>query len=257
MPTKNFTLITGASKGIGKAMAHECASRGMNLYLVARSENLLQMLAQELSSKVEVKFLSTDLFSPDAPQRIFEFATQHQMNINMLVNNAGMGFYGVFHETDLQNHIRVMQLNMDACVRMAHEFLQRSDKKEKRYLLNVASTAAYQPVPNMTIYAATKAFMLFFSRGLRHELRKEKVNVTALCPGGTESDFFGPAQMEEVVKKNAQFMMKAEEVAKLGINGVLKNKSVVIPGFTNKAGALSAKLFPHDMVVPVAAKFFD
>lgn len=257
MPASTFTLITGASKGIGKAMALECASRGYNLFLVARSEHLLKALAQELEGKVKVKYLAVDLFSPDAALKIFDFAAQENVSINMLINNAGMGFYGVFHETEMQNHLRVMQLNMDACVRIAHEFLQKSDTKEQRYLLNVASTAAYQPVPNMTVYAATKAFMLFFSRGLRHELRKQKVNVTALCPGGTESEFFGPAQMEEVVKKNAQFMMKAEEVAKLGIDGLLKNKSVVIPGFTNKAGAVSAKLLPHDIVVPVAAKFFD
>lgn len=252
-----YTLITGASKGIGKAMAIEAAARGFNLFLVARSADLLQQLATELSDKVKVESLAVDLFAPDAAEKVFAYAKDKSMTINMLINNAGMGYYGTFDETPLENHMRVMQLNCDACVRMAHTFLTHTDPKQKRYLLNVVSMAAYQPVPYMTVYAATKAFMLYFSRGLRHELRNKNVNVTALCPGGTESEFFKPAQMEAVVQKNAQFMMKAEDVARVGIDGLLKNKSVVIPGVVNKANAVVSKLFPHNIVVPVAARIFE
>lgn len=253
----NYTLVTGASKGIGKAIAIEAASRGMNVLLVARSKELLDNLAKELSIKnVSVKTYVADLFEEDAPAKIFQYAKENSLNINMLANNAGMGYYGNFDECDLKKHMDVMHLNMDACVRMAYAFLKNSDPSQTRYILNTVSTGAYQPVPAMAIYSASKAFMLSFSRALREELKKKNVHVTALCPGGTESDFFGPAQMTEIVKKNAQFMMSADKVARVGLQAVMKNKSVAIPGITNKVGAIASKLTPHDIVVPVAGSFF-
>ncbi len=253
----NYTLITGASKGIGKAIAIEAANRKMNLLLVARSKELLEQLAEELSGKnISIKTFATDLLAEDAHKKIFGFVKEQGLQVNMLINNAGMGGYGKFREMDLQKQLDMMKLNVDSCVKMAHEFLNSTSNTQRRYILNTVSTGAFQPVPLMTIYAATKAFMLSFSRGLRHELKKENVFVTALCPGGTETEFFKPAGMEEVVKKNAKFMMSADKVAKAGLNGLIKNKSVVVPGFTNKMGALSAKLVPHDVVVPVAAMFF-
>ncbi|MDB5282765.1 MAG: family oxidoreductase [Bacteroidota bacterium] len=254
----NYTLITGASKGIGKAIAIEAANRGMNLLLVARSEQLLVDLAKELSAKnVSVKILAADLFDADASKKIFEFVKEHSLNVNMLVNNAGMGFYGNFDEGDLQNQLNVMKLNMDACVRLTYDFLKNSDATQRRYILNTVSTGAYQPVPKMSIYAATKTFMLFFSRGIREELKKKNVYVTALCPGGTETEFFVPAKMEKVIKKNAAFMMLPDRVAKVGLNAVMKNKSVAIPGGINMLGAIASKLLPHDLVVPVSGSIFE
>ncbi len=254
----NYTLITGASKGIGKAIAVEAANRGMNLLLVARSKSLLEELAKELSAKnVSVKIFPADLLQDDAPEKIFAFARENGLSINMLVNNAGTGLLGNFEEAELQKHMDVMKLNMDVCVKMAYQFLHSSDAGRRRYILNTVSTGAFQPVPMMTIYAATKTFMLFFSRGLRHELRKKNVYVTALCPGPTVSEFFIPAQMTELVEKNAKFMMSADKVAKAGLNAVMKNKSVVIPGLLNKLGAIVVKLAPHDIVVPSAGKIYE
>ncbi len=253
----NYTLITGASKGIGKAFAHECASRGMNLILVARSQHLLEALAKELSEKnISVQIHPADLLDPAAPEKIFSSVNKNGWNVNMLINNAGAGLYGNFIEKPVDKHLEIMHLNMDSMVRMAYEFIRQTSTAEKRYLLNTVSMGAFQPVPYMAVYGATKAFMLSFSRAIRFELRKAKVNVTALCPGGTESEFFAPAGMEKVVEKNAPFMMSAQKVAKAGLNGVLKNKSVVVPGVVNKAGVLAAKLAPHDIVVPVASTFF-
>jgi short-subunit dehydrogenase len=128
---------------------------------------------------------------------------------------------------------------------------------QKRYLLNTVSTGAFQPTPFMAIYCASKSFMLAFSQAIRFELRKQQVYVTALCPGGTESEFSKPAEMEKVFEKNAQFMMKADVVAKTGLDGLMKNKAVVIPGTVNKVGALAASLFPNKFVVPSAARFFE
>jgi short-subunit dehydrogenase len=117
--------------------------------------------------------------------------------------------------------------------------------------------AAYQPLPSMNIYAATKAFMMYFSRALRHELRGKNVYVTALCPGGVESEFHIPAGLEKVVEKNARFMMSADIVAKEGLDAVMKNKSVCIPGISNKFAAIMSKILPHDLVVRFAAKIYE
>jgi short-subunit dehydrogenase len=255
----NYTLITGASKGIGKAVAFEAAARGMNLLLVARTEQLLKNLADEISAKhkVDVKILAADLLHDEADRVIFEFVAQNKLHLNMLVNNAGIGHMGSFDELELSQHINTMRLNMDACVKVAYGFLKNSDASQRRYILNIASVGAYQPLPKMSIYAATKSFMLFFSRAIRHELRKKNVYVTALCPGGTETEFFKPANMEEVVKKNAKFMMSAQVVAKAGLDGVLKNKSVVVPGLVNKLSAAVSKILPHDIVVPVAGNIYE
>ncbi len=254
----NYTLITGASKGIGKAFAQECASRGMNLILVARSQHLLEELAAELSKKnINVHTHTADLLDHSVHKKIFDWIKTNGWNVNMLINNAGMGYFGKFDEKPLEKHLEVMHLNMDSMIRMAHEFLNASDPKQKRYLLNTSSTGAFQPTPYMAVYCASKSFMLSFSEAIRFELRKQNVNVTALCPGGTESDFFRPAGMEKVIEKNSRFMMKAEDVAKIGMNGLMENKAVVVPGFVNKAGKVAAHLFPNSIVVPGAARFFD
>lgn len=255
----NYTLITGASKGIGKAMAKEAAARGRNLLLVARSLDLLEKLADELIQQhgIKVEVLTVDLFKSDAPDAIFQFANEKGLNIDMLINNAGMGYCGHFEDTALDLQLRIIQLNVDSCVRMAHTFLAKTEKVQRRYILNVSSVAAYQPIPYMSIYAASKSFIQSFSRSLRHELKAKNVYVTALSPGGTETEFFKEAKLEDVVQKNAQFMMSAEEVAKVGLNALLKNKSVVVPGVVNKVGAVVSKLVPHDIVVPVAAKIYQ
>lgn len=254
----NYTLVTGASKGIGKAFAYECAERGMNLILTARSQHLLEELAKDLTKRnVQVHTHAADLLDHSIHKKIFGWIRENGWNVDMLINNAGMGYFGKFDEKPLEKHLEVMHLNMDSMIRMAHEFLNSSDKNQKRYLLNTVSTGAFQPVPFMSVYCASKSFMLSFSKAIRFELKKQNVHVTALCPGGTETEFFAPAGMEKVVEKNASFMMKAEVVAKAGLNGLLKNKSVVTPGFVNKLGKISATFSPDSLVVPMASKFFD
>lgn len=253
----NFTLITGASKGIGKAFAYECAAHQYNLLLVARSASKLAELANDLRRKnITVHTFVADLLAADAHKKVFGWIDENNFKVNMLINNAGMGYLGKFDEKPLEKHLEVMRLNMDAVVRMAYEFLHHDNANEKKYLLNTSSTGAFQPTPYMAVYCASKSFVLSFSEAIRYELRNENVNVTALCPGGTESEFFTPAGMEKVVEKNAQFMMPANEVAKIGLNALLKNKSVAIPGFVNKIGAVAAKLAPRSIVVPAASSFF-
>lgn len=253
-----YTLITGASKGIGKAFAYECAAKGMNLLLIARSESLLNTLATELKAKhnIEVHTHVADLLDHNAHKKIFGWVGEQGYNVDMLINNAGMGLYGEFSKVDLEDHLKVMHLNMDSMVRMAHEFLNVTDANQKRYLLNTSSTGAYQPVPYMGIYSASKAFILSFSYALRYELLRKNVHVTALCPGGTETEFFTPAKMEKVIEKNASFMMKADEVAKQGLAGLMRNSASVIPGFINKLSSVSVRFAPTTIVTASAASFF-
>lgn len=253
----NYTLITGASKGLGKAFAYACAAKGMNLLLTARSLHLLEPLAEELKKmQVDVKIHACDLLDHAAHRKIFDWIEEEGYQVNMLINNAGMGFYGQFDEQNLEKHLEVMHLNMDAMVKMAHAFLNHSPKNQRRYLLNVSSMGAYLPVPYMAIYAASKAFMLSFSNAIRYELKSQNVYVTALCPGGVETEFFTPAQMDEVAKRNAKFMDSPAFVAQKALQALLKNKREVVPGLTNAFGAQLSKRMPQDLVIAQAAKMY-
>lgn len=252
-----YSLITGASKGIGNAIAYELAAQGKNLILVARSENLLKSLSQELSAKnIDVKYLATDLLDEDAAKLLFDWIEIQKLTVDTLVNNAGMGYWGKFADGDIQKHLEVMHLNMDAMVTMAYEFLKRTDGSHRRYILNTVSTAAFQPIPYMAIYAASKAFMLSFSRALRYEVKPLNVYVTALCPGATESEFSANAGIFALEKNYSKFFMTSESVAKAGINGLWKNKSVVIPGLMNQVSSMAAKFSPQDIATAMSANIF-
>lgn len=255
---KHYTLVTGASKGIGKAIAREAAARKHNLILAARSQNLLSQLAQELKQQgVEVETIAIDLLKDTSHTDLFNEVEQRGLSVNILINNAGMGNYGKFYKVPLEEHLTTIRLNNEVMVRMAYEFITRNKGKEHRcYLLNTASTASYQPVPKMTVYAATKAFMLFFSQGIRFELRRSNISVSALCPGPTHSQFFEPAKMDDIWHKNAKYMMTAESVARIALDGTLRCKAVIIPGFFNKLGAVSAKLAPQTIATATSGMLF-
>jgi short-subunit dehydrogenase len=253
----NYTLITGASKGIGKAIAFELAAQGQNLLLVARSEELLEQLSKELCTKnIDVKYLSADLLEENAPQYIFDWIELQKLQVNTLINNAGIGLYGRFADCPIDKHMQVMHLNMDAMVRMAYGFLKRTNASQRRYILNNASSGAFQPVPFMAIYCASKAFMLSFSQALRYEVKSQNVYVTALCPGATKSEFSVNAGTSKVEERYASLVMSAESVAKAALKGLWKNKSVVVPGFINQLSVIASQLSPHDIVTAMSANVF-
>ena len=252
-----YTIITGASKGIGKAIAHELAAQGKNLILVARTEDLLKQLTVELKTKnVDVKYLTADLLDDDAPKRIFDWVDGQKLTVDTLINNAGLGFWGKFADCPIEKHMQVMHLNMDSMVRMAYEFLKRTKGDKRRYLLNTVSTASFQPVPYMAVYGATKSFMLSFSRALRYEVKPLNVYVTALCPGPTESEFSAVAGVSGVEQKFSNLVMTSESVAKDGIKGLWKNKSVVVPGMMNKLTSLAVNFVPQDAATAMSANIF-
>lgn len=244
-----FTLITGASRGIGKEMAIELAKQGDSLILVARSQNELTTLADELRHlyKIEVITIPLDLIKPNSVLELVNECIQKDYPINRLINNAGIGCWGAFTTLTSEEQIRSIELNITSVVKLTHAFIPLLKKQPTREILNVASIGGMMPLPYFSVYGATKAFVILFSRGLREELKKEKFSVTCLCPGPTDSDFFNAAGMQNLRWNKKAFLMSANTVAKKGLVALKKNKAIVIPGLANKLTALLAKIIPHTL----------
>jgi short-subunit dehydrogenase len=255
-----YALITGASKGIGKAMAEELAARKINLLLVARSEALLNELAVGLATRHQVKtaFLAIDLSTEEAPAHVFAWVKENSYQVNILINNAGYGLGGAFEHYTADEHAAMMRVNMQVPVSLCALLLPELKLHPKSYILNIASSAAYQSVPGLTVYAASKAFVLSFSRGLAYELRKTNVSVTAVSPGGTDTDFANRAQVgAKAVKAGEKLNMTAEAVAKLAIDAMFAGKTEIITGFINKLGAFFVWLLPKKLTETTAAGIYD
>jgi uncharacterized protein len=255
-----YALITGASKGIGKAIAEELARRGFNLVLVARSGDLLKQVTGEITSRYRVKadWLALDLSATDAPQRVLAWCKDRSYTIQVLVNNAGYGLSGPFEKYGLDEHLNMMQLNMNAVVSLTRLFLPELRGQRRAYILNIASSAAYQAVPGLSVYAATKSFILAFSRGLHQELYKSPVSVTCISPGATDTDFPNRAQLGEKGLKAAQKLnMTPAAVASTAVKAMLAGKTEVITGLVNKLGAAMAWLLPKTLVERTAMKIYE
>lgn len=242
-------LITGASGGIGADMARIFAREGYNLVLVARSENKLRELATQLKQEHQVKteVLAHDLVEPAAPEKIFQELAARNLPVQGLVNNAGFGEYGFFEDINLTRELAMMQVNMGAVVALSKLFLAQLPPGASGKILNVASTAAFQPGPLMAVYYATKAFVLSFSGALANELENRNVTVTALCPGPTRTGFADDANLNgsDLFAGN---IASSEEVAQAGFKGMLAGDTVVIPGAKNQALAFAVRLAPRNFV---------
>lgn len=255
-----YALITGASKGIGKAIATDLAARGYNVLLVARSEELLSQVAGRITTLYPVKadWLSLDLSTAEASQTVFDWCRAKGYTISILVNNAGYGLSGPFDRYASDQHLNMMQLNMSTLVALTRLFLPELRSRPKAYILNVASSAAYQAVPGLTTYAATKAFVLAFSRGLHQELHKTGVSVTCVCPGATDTDFPNRAQVGAKGMAAAQKLnMSPEAVATMATRAMFARRSELITGFVNKVGATLAWLLPKTLVERTAGKIYE
>jgi short-subunit dehydrogenase len=253
-----YSLITGASKGIGEAFAECLALEKRDLILVARSEDKLKELAFSLSNKhgIKVQYFALDLSAPNAPKQIIDSCIKQNLDLDILINNAGYGLHGAFADLSLEEQTNMIQLNILSLVQLTYLALPLLQKhKDTSYILNVASTAAYQAVPYLSAYSATKAFVLSFSRGIKLELEKTNISVTCLCPGGVETNFMKRAGMDKspkIMKQAARFNMMPDEVAEYGIKAMFDGKSEVIPGFANKIGAYSNRFVPKSVVENVA-----
>ncbi len=255
-----YALITGASKGIGKAIAEELASRKINVLLVARSESLLKEVADDISNKYAVKtaYLATDLANENASQQIFDWCISNNFTVNILINNAGYGLSGAWENYSLQEHQAMMQVNMNVIVETSYLFVEMLKKRSQSYIVNIASAAAYQSVPGLNIYAASKSFVLSFSRGLNYELRNTPVFVSVACPGATDTNFANRAKAtgEKAQKLAKQFNMKPNDVAKVIVDGMFAKKVEIVVGFINKLGVLLAWLLPKKLLEKSAASIY-
>ncbi len=251
----NYALITGASKGIGRSIAENLAERRNNLLLISRSEETLKELRITITQryKVKVDYLAIDLSIPGAADKIIEWLTAKDYVINILVNNAGYGLWGKFDSLQIEDHNAMLQVNMLSIVDITYKLLPQLRKQPKAFILNVASTAAYQAVPTLSLYAASKAFVLLFTRGIRLELQHTNVSVTCLCPGPTSTDFVLRAGMSAAIKKKSDtFSMTADAVAAVGIKGMYKGKAEIIPGILNKIIVLFTAWLPKYVTERIA-----
>lgn len=253
-----YTLITGASKGIGKHIAFECARLGMNLILVARSMPLLEELKQEITKnvKVDIQLLSADLAKDGAAAEVYDWCARHQLNVDKLINNAGIATWGKFDNLSLSDKKHLLQLNVHSLFEMTHYFLPDLLKQTEAYILNVGSTASYVPTPYMATYGGSKAFVYSFSRALRSELKKTSVTVSCLCPGPTKTEIAKAGGMKEVEGWKTLFEMSAESVARTAVLGMLNKKAAIVPGLSNKFTVLLARIFPMGVIVDNTAAIF-
>lgn len=249
----NTTLITGASSGIGAAFARKLAKRGRNVLLVARGEDNLIALCNEIgrASGIRAQYVAMDLTAPDAARQLFEETQERELTIDMLINNAGFGSMGDFEKLDCARELVMIDLNVKSLVEITHRFLGPMRDRRQGTIINVASTAAFQAVPFMATYAATKAFVLSFSEALWEENRIHGIHVLALCPGVTDTNFFAASQIDRPPMRTVQ---TPEEVVDAALRGLSRRKGLVISGWTNWLTIEAERAVPRSFVTRFVGK---
>lgn len=247
-------LITGATVGIGYEFSKLFARDGYNLVLVARDEQRLGQRKKELEDEfgIKVNVIPRDLARPEAVEEICSILKKAAIHIDALVNNAGFGALGEFSDLDLKHQLDMIQLNISALTALTGRFLADMQSRGSGQILNVASTAAFQPGPRMAVYYATKAYVLFFSEALAYECKGSGIVVTTLCPGPTATEFQERAGFGNVLLMKAN-LMSAEKAARIGYRGLQRGKSLVIPGIMNNLLAQGIRFFPRKLVIAIAA----
>jgi uncharacterized protein len=248
-------LVTGASSGIGKQLATLFAADGSRLILVARSEEKLQSIAKSLRDRfqIEAKAIVMDLTKPNAPLELCKHLNDQAIEIDVLVNNAGFGALGRFNELSLERQMQMLQLNIVSLTELARRLVPGMVARRRGGILNVGSMAAYQAGPNMTVYYATKAYVLSFSEGLREELLPFQINVTLLAPGPTKTGFGNDSGMESLSMFTSN-AMGVESVSRAGYDGFRRGQAVVIPGWRNQALSKVVKFMPRAWTRKLAMK---
>lgn len=246
----NYALVTGSSKGIGKAMAESLAKRKYNLLLVARSETLLQQLANRINQQyqVDVKWLALDLSEPGAPAKVKNWVTQNNFPVSILINNAGYGLWGNFHELALEDQNSMLRLNVITLVDITWLMIPVLMLQEKSYILNTGSLAGLQAIPTFNLYAASKALVNSFTRALRYELKNTNISVSLLSPGNVRTGFVERAGMHHMQKMAEKFSMSPEEIATIALKGMFNERQEIMPGFVNRFSAFMVKILPKSLI---------
>jgi len=244
--SRPLAVVTGASSGIGEEFARQLAARGYDLVLVARRVDRLTVLAERLRAehKVECTPVEADLARPDDRDRLCDKLQPERARLEMLVNNAGFGTHGFFHETDLQRELELIDVNCAAPVHLTKRLLPWMLERRRGYVINVASLSAFTPGPVMAMYFASKAFLLSFSEALWEECRDTGVVVTALCPGPVRTEFQRTAGLSSKSRSSGTTPVAVERVVADGLAGVFSGKRVVIPGYQARMAALLSRLMP-------------
>lgn len=241
-----LAVITGASSGIGEEFARQIAARGYDLVLVARRIDRLTALAERLGAEYWVNCVpfEADLARPDERDRLCDALASSSTRVEMLVNNAGFGTHGFFHETDLQRELELINVNCAAPVHLTKRLLPWMLERRRGFVVNVASLSAFTPGPVMAMYFASKAFLLSFSEALWEECRDTGVNVTALCPGPVRTEFQSTAGLSSKARSSGTAPIAVERVVGDGLQGVFSGKRVVIPGYQARMAAMLSRLTP-------------
>jgi uncharacterized protein len=252
-------LVTGASAGIGEAIARELGSRGHGLTLVARREDRLQALAGELSQRhgVRAQAIAADLGDPGARDRLAEQIAGLGLDVEILVNNAGFGGSGNMADSDRKRLLAMLRVNCEAVLDLQARYLPAMVERGRGAVLNIASMAAFQPIPGTATYAATKAFVLSLSEGVREELKGTGVTLTAVCPGPVKTEFTQAAGIEHAEEQLPDlFWMASDAIAKAAVEGAESGKRVVVPGLLNRAGALTGHHTPRVLALPIVKRIW-
>lgn len=249
-----YTLITGASGGIGEAFARRLAAEGHNLFLVARSEDKLSAICDELATlhKIDAKYFAADLIDVDSDVAVFEETEKLGLEIDWLINNAGFGSMGDFAALDLERELEMIELNITAIVALTHHFLNKMRKRKSGTIINVSSGAGFQPIPFFATYAATKAFVTSFSEAIAEENRPFGVHILALCPGTTDTGFFEASGIKDPIRVKG--VQTPEQVVDAALRALKRGRSKVVSGWMNYLVATAVNLIPNSLITRVMAK---
>ena len=256
MTGDRFALITGASSGIGACFARALADRGRALVLVARSKGKLEALQAELATgrSVRIKVIEQDLSAPGAAARLATILQERGIVVDLLVNNAGFGAQGEFHKLPLDRQSEMLRLNVVALTELTRLLLPAMVAQGSGGIINISSTASFQPVPYTSVYAATKAYVTSFSMGLAEEVGRYGVKVLALCPGGTATNFFDASQFS--MREFPGGLQSPEEVVELGLRSLERGRSLAVPRFINRLTIFAQRLAPRRLVAQQAGDMF-
>jgi uncharacterized protein len=255
----NTALVTGASSGIGAEIASQLASRGYSLVLVARREERLRSLATELASDhgVQAEVIACDLGDPAERDRLEEELRSRGRAVEILVNNAGFGHQADFARSPRERMVEMVRLNVEAVVDLTSRFLGPMVERGRGSVINIASLAAFQPLPGSSVYGASKAFVLSFSEAVRTELRGSGVTVTAVCPGPVRTEFMAVAEFPGVEDRTPGIVWtSAEDIARQAVEGAEHDKRVVVPGLLSRASALAGQHSPRAVALPLIGRIW-
>jgi short-subunit dehydrogenase len=256
----SYALITGASKGIGRAIALELAKRNYDLLLTARSSDLLKDVAEEIKViySVEIHFMTLDLSENNAPLKLYNWCIENNYRVSILINNAGYGICGLFQNSSVEENTSLIHLNVIAPTQLCQLFIPLLQQHLQAYILNIASTASYQATPYLAVYASSKAYIQKFSRSLSHELSTKGISVTCISPGPTDTDWAKTASVPaKALKIAAKLNMQPAKVAEIAVKSMLAKKTEVVPGFVNKLGVFMAWLTPKRISEKFAASLYE